>query len=130
MITWASTHAATAAEVVTSALACCRCSRPFTEQKSSAEVAATLPEVGNAWRFFANDAGIVLVRRASRLTLEHHRGIRPDRHPSAAAAAFLIAHDVAPLGAVDIAVTIGERGHDLVHTEIMARTDDVTDLVR
>src|SRR5262245_49122338 len=68
-----------------------------------------LSKGGNARRFFGNYAGIVLVRRASRLTLEDHRGTGPDRYPSAAAAAFPIAHDVAPLGAVDIAMTIGER---------------------
>src|SRR5215831_1966741 len=94
------------------------------------KVAVKLPEGGDARRFFGNHAGIVLLRCAGRRTLEHQLGAGPNRYSPAAAAALLVAHDVAPLGAVYIAVTVGERGHDLVYAEIMARTDDVTDLVR
>ncbi len=44
-----------------------------------------------------------------RLALDQHRRARPHRQARAAAAALLVAHDVAPLGAVDVAVAVGER---------------------
>src|SRR5215470_1539904 len=68
---------------------------------------AALPERGHARSLLTDDAGVVEVGRAGRLATHQHRRARPHRHARAAAATLLIAHDVAPFGAVDVAVSVG-----------------------
>ena len=58
-----------------------------------------------------------------------HLWARPHGHARAAVAALAVAHDVAPLGAVDVAVAVGEWAHDLVHGGIVAGADEVADLM-
>ncbi len=81
-------------------------------------------------RFLRDHSGIVLFRGARRLAIDQHGGARPHCHARAAATALLVAHDIPPLGAIDVAVTVGERGHYLVHVEVMARPDDMSDFMR
>src|SRR6185503_4621050 len=70
-----------------------------------------------------NHAGVVELGRPGGLAPDQHRRTGPHRHARAAAAASLVAHDVAPLGAVHVAVAVGERGHDVVHAEIVPGAD-------
>src|SRR5262245_37193031 len=51
------------------------------------------------------------------------------REARTAAAAFLVAHDVAPFGAIDVAVAVGKRRHGLVEVEIVAGAYEMADLV-
>src|SRR5215471_4495851 len=88
-----------------------------------------LSEGGDPRSLLQDNACVVEFRRTGRLALDFDQRTRPDRQARAAAAALLIAHDVAPLGAADVAVTIGERLHDLVEVEIVAGTYEVADLV-
>src|SRR6516165_1692012 len=55
---------------------------------------------GDPRRLLENNARVVELWRAGRLTLNPHFGARPHGQPWAAAAALLVAHYVAPLGAV------------------------------
>src|SRR5262249_1175998 len=88
------------------------------------------PERCNPSRFFHNDPGIILVGRPGRVALDQQFGARPDRQASATPATVLVAHDVAPLSTVDIAVAVGKRHCVLVYCGLMARANDVANLVR
>src|SRR6476646_4326731 len=89
-----------------------------------------LPEGRNACSFFRDHASIVLLGRASWSAIVQHIRVGPERYPPAPTATLLVTHDVTPLAAVDIAVPVGKRGHFFIDHQIMARADNVANLVR
>ena len=68
--------------------------------------------------------------RSLRVAVDPDDRAGPDGDTRTAPAAFLVTHDIAPLRAIDVAVAIGKRGHGLVRIQLVARTDDMADLVR
>src|SRR4249920_1040285 len=79
--------------------------------------ASKLSKSSDPRSLFRDDAGVVECRTSCRLAVDQHRRAGPYRYTGAAAAIFLRAHDVAPLGAIDVA-------------ELMAGADQMSDLVR
>src|SRR5262245_4698499 len=86
-------------------------------------------EPGDPFRLLQDDPGIVLGGRARWLTVIEDAGVRPVGYPQAAVAAFGITHDVAPFGAVYVAVCEGEWRIDWVGQAIVARAEDMPDFV-
>lgn len=76
-----------------------------------------------------DNACVVELRRTSWFAFDLDQWARPYREARTAAAALLVAHDVAPFGAVDVAVAVGKRRHDLVEVEIVAGAYEMADLV-
>src|SRR5262245_6806548 len=71
-------------------------------------------EGGYASRLFRNDPGIVHITGSGNITVDYHLRTRPHRQPRAAAAAFLVAHDIAPFRAVDETMAVSEWRHRFV----------------
>ena len=88
-----------------------------------------LPERSDPCRLLENDPSVVLLGSAGWLPLDRHLWARPNRQSWAAAAARFVAHDVPPFRSAHKSVAVGERAHSRVHVEIMARADDVPDLM-
>src|SRR4029079_1221811 len=82
-----------------------------------------LAERRDACCLLGDHSGVVEVRGSSRLALDLYRRVRPHRQARAAAAALLVAHDISPLGAVDVAMAVGEGVEVLVKVEIVTRPD-------
>src|SRR5262249_23655574 len=83
------------------------------------------PKVGARGRLLGNYAGIIELGGAGGLAFDKHLRAGPHRDAPAAATAVLITHDVAPLLAVDVTMPVGERRHDLVTGELVARANDM-----
>src|SRR6185436_4334837 len=80
-------------------------------------------EARNPRGLLHDDARIVEVRRACRFAVDDDFGAGPYGQAGAAAAAFLVAHDVTPLGSPDVAVAVGKGRLGVIHIEIMACSD-------
>src|SRR5436190_5085785 len=91
---------------------------------------AVLAEFRHALRLLEYHPRVVRIQGAGRVALELYRRVRPDGNARATVAARLVAHDVPPFLAVHEAVAVGEWCHVLVQRQVVARADDVADLVR
>src|SRR5262245_9335257 len=89
-----------------------------------------LPEVGERFGLFKDDAGIVVGECPGGFALIQHPGVRPVGYARAALTAFLVAHDVAPFAAVDVTVAIGKGRLIAIDQAVMSRAQDVADFVR
>src|SRR5215510_2737262 len=89
-----------------------------------------LPEPSNAGRLFRDHARIVQLWSAGRLALDQHFWAGPHRKARAPVAARLIAHDIAPFGAIDVAMAIGKWHHVSIDAEIVTCPDNVANLGR
>src|SRR5690349_3582316 len=83
----------------------------------------------NSRSILGDHSGVVQLSGAGGLTVDQHGRAGPHRDARAAAATFLVTHNVTPLRAIDVAVAIGKWSHGGVDVEVVTRTDDVTDLV-
>src|SRR5262245_53887051 len=100
------------------------------------EVAASLKRVahagssefGHPFCLLEDDTGIVFQGGPRGFPLVHDARVRPIWNAHAAVAALLVAHDVAPL-AVDIAMTVRERRIARIKPTVVARPQDVADLM-
>src|SRR5215471_14051526 len=82
--------------------------------------ARRLSEARHAFGLLEDDPGIVRGGGAGRLALVHHPRIGPIGDARAAATTFLIAHHVAPLRAVDVAVREGEWIIVAIHDTVVS----------
>ena len=88
------------------------------------------PKARNPRSLLHDDARIVELGGASRLAIDDGFRAGPHGQSGTAAAAFLVAHNITPLGSVDVAVAVGERASLLSSMfEIMTRADQVSNLV-
>src|SRR5215467_12533778 len=90
---------------------------------------ARLSEVGNALGLLKNDSGVVAGGGAGRLSLVGDPGVGPVGYAGAATAALFVAHDIAPLRAIHVAMGVGKRSVVSVNQTVMPGTNDVRDLV-
>src|SRR5262249_29928849 len=65
-----------------------------------------LSEVGNALGLLKNDSGVVAGGGAGRLSLVGDPGVGPVGYAGAATAALFVAHDIAPLRAIHVAMGV------------------------
>src|SRR5262245_5276141 len=100
-------------------------SRPRMRSLLSRSRATRSSEGGNTGGLLGNDTRVVELGRAGRLTPHDNLRARPHGQSRTAVAALLVAHDVPPLRAVDIAMAVGERRHVLVKVEIMPGADQM-----
>src|SRR6185295_19474146 len=78
-----------------------------------------LAEVRHALGQLENQPGIVGGRRARRFTLVEDPGIGPIGNARTTSTPGIVAHDIAPFAAVDVAMPVGDRCVVLVHETIM-----------
>src|SRR6185295_10506624 len=88
-----------------------------------------LPEIGNALGLLENDPCVVAGRGTRRLALVQDPGVRPIGYAGAATAALPIAHDIAPLRTVHIAVRVGKRHVICVDQSVMTCANNMAYLV-
>src|SRR5690242_15781272 len=69
----------------------------------------TSPELGYPCRLFEDDPGIVVRIGASGLAFVCDARVRPIGNARTATAALLVAHDIPPLGFLDVAMAVRER---------------------
>src|SRR5262245_60054551 len=100
-----------------------RITREF-EQAASARpvrlVSNRLAKLGDTLGLLEDDPGIVLSFRAGGFAFVHHARVGPERNARTPIAGRIVAHNVAPFLAVDVAVTVGERPVVLVAGAVVA----------
>jgi len=92
-----------------------------------AEFSATvgLSEPRDTLCVFENDPGAICCRGTGRFAVVHDPRVRPEGYARAAAATFIVTHDIPPFGPVNVTMTIDSGHHTLVDKSIMPDTQDV-----
>ena len=85
-----------------------------------------LPKFGNLLCQFENDPRAVCCGGTSGATLVHDPWIRPERYARATAATYIVAHDVAPLGAINVAMPIGKWRVGLIDKAIVPHSKNMS----
>src|SRR5262245_18651901 len=83
----------------------------------------------NSLGLLKDNSRVVTCSRSCRLTSIQHSRVRPEWDARAASAALLVAHHVAPLGAIDVPMRIGKRRLVRVHGPVVSGAENVTNLV-
>jgi hypothetical protein len=108
---------------------CKRGRRHVHSRRSQVSGQAPLAELCHPLSLFQDDSGVVGLRCAGRFALDLDCRIRPHCQARAAAAARLVAHDVAPLGAIHVAMAVREWRFSLIQGCIVTCAEDMSDLV-